>query len=164
MAYSFLRIAGIRCLLQILLLASIATPLLILSACEPKVQERGFVLDEESVGQKVKIGASKSDVIRALGSPSTVSHFGGENWYYISSRKEAVAFLKPEVTKQDVVKIEFDSSGRVREIHYFDESDSENFNYAEGKTPTEGHSLGFFEQILGNLGRFNSQKDKDAAQ
>lgn len=129
-----------------------------LAACAPKVEQRGFVR-EEAVEQKVKSGDSRSDVLRALGSPSTQSHFGGENWYYVSSRKEAVAFLKPEVTRQQVMDVEFDETGHVREVHYFDESDSEALRYADRVTPTEGHSLGFFEQILGNLGRFNKQQD-----
>ena len=91
-----------------------------------------------------------------LGSPSAQSTFGDETWYYITDRKETFAFLKPEVVQQDVTKISFDSAGHVAKIANYSLKDGEEIDMAKRETPTEGHTMGFFEQILGNIGRFNS--------
>ena len=96
-------------------------------------------------------GTTRDEVLSGLGSPSVQSSFGTETWYYVASRKEATAFLKPEVTEQQVTRIEFDAAGVVSKIENFDESNSQDLNYAKRVTPTEGHQLGFFEQIMGNI-------------
>ena len=90
-----------------------------------------------------------------LGSPSSVSSFGDEAWYYITARKETVAFFKPKVVQEDVVRISFNAGGVVSNIQTYDKSNGEDITLVKRETPTEGHTMGFFEQILGNLGRFN---------
>ena len=126
----------------------------LLCACSAKVDNRGYVSTGD-IKTMVSVGQSRDEVLTNLGSPSSQSTFGTETWYYISTRKEATAFLKPEVVKQDVTKIEFDSAGMVSKIDTFNEQNSEDFSIAKRTTPTEGHSLGFLEQVLGNVGRFN---------
>ena len=39
---------------------------------------------------------------------------------------------------------------------HYDLANSQDIDIVSRTTPTEGHTLGFFEQILGNIGRFNS--------
>ena len=110
----------------------------------------------------LNVGESqKEDVTRALGSPSSTSDFGEETWYYISARKERQAFFAPEVTDQKVVKITFDENGIMKSMKRYTLEDGKEVVMVEKTTPTEGHSLGFFEQILGNIGRFNKSQDAD---
>ncbi len=99
---------------------------------------------------------SGDDVLRRFGSPSTRSAFGPETWYYIQSRKEAVAFLKPETTEQQVIAITFDNSGLVETFKDYSLKDREQVAMIDETTQTEGHSIGFLEQVLGNVGRFNN--------
>ncbi len=126
----------------------------LLAACSAKVDNRGYVSTGD-IKTMVSVGQSRDEVLANLGSPSSQSAFGSETWYYISARKEATAFFKPEVVKQDVTKIEFDSAGIVSKVEMFNEANSEDISIAKRTTPTEGHRLGFMEQLLGNLGRFN---------
>ena len=54
----------------------------------------------------MKVGEdSKSTVREKLGSPSAVSTFDSNAWYYISQTTDRVAFYKPRVIKRDVVAI-----------------------------------------------------------
>jgi len=129
---------------------------LVLSACSPKIDNRGYVAyaDWKDI---IKVGqTTKQEVTDNFGSPSAQSSFGAETWYYLSSRKETVAFLKPETIEQNGVRITFDASGVVSALDSYDKSQAKDFALVKRVTPTEGHSLGFVEQVLGNIGRFNN--------
>lgn len=127
----------------------------LLTACGPNVESRGFVQDT-SVLETIKPGENtRDDVIRAFGSPSTQNTFGQESWYYITTIRESVAFLKPEVVEQHVTKITFDELGLVDSISIFDKEDSRQIAYVDRETPTSGHGVNFIEETLGNIGRFN---------
>lgn len=125
------------------------------TACDPKVDTGGYV-SEAPIKELISAGKSTRDeVLSKLGSPSSQSSFGEETWYYITDRKEAYAFLKPEVVEQEVTRITFDPSGVVSKVETYNKDDGAEFSLVKRTTPTEGHQLGFFEQIVGNIGRFN---------
>lgn len=133
-----------------------------LMACEPTVNHRGHVT-EEQITDKVEVGkTTKKQVEREFGSPSSQSSFGDETWYYIQARKEANAFLRADITEQEVTGIVFDADGVVKEIQHYNKEDGKQVAIVEDTTPTEGHSLGFFEQVFGNLGRFNKPREVSA--
>ncbi len=133
--------------------------LLALAACSPKVAAGGYVHDGDLKDQLVVGQTTKDQVKEKLGSPSSQSTFGNETWYYITNRQETVAIFKPEIVTQNVVSIEFDSTGLVSKVNNFSQKDGEEFAMVRQTTPTEGHTLGFFEQLLGNIGRFNHPSD-----
>lgn len=128
-----------------------------LAACSPIVDQRGHVKDEGWKDLIIIGTTTKEGVEQVLGSPSSVSTFGNETWYYIATRKETQAFYKPEIVQQEVTKIEFSGDGVVSLVETVDGAQArKDFDYAQRTTPTEGHSLTILEQLLGNLGRFNS--------
>jgi outer membrane protein assembly factor BamE (lipoprotein component of BamABCDE complex) len=133
--------------------------LLTLAACSTKVSNGGYVHDGD-IKDEIVIGQTTKDQVKdKLGSPSSQSTFGAETWYYITNRQETVAFFKPEIVKQDVVSVEFDATGIVSKVSTFNKDDGQQFAMEKQTTPTEGHTLGFFEQLLGNIGRFNHPTD-----
>lgn len=135
---------------KIALLAALA-----LFACSPKVETRGAIKDVDWQ-ERVKPGATQAEVAEALGTPSARSTFGEETWYYISTRREAYAFMKPSIEGQDVTKITFEPDGTVKTVENYDKSAGQDIEISSKITPTEGHQMTFMEQVLGNLGRFNS--------
>jgi len=148
----------IQCVYSIIAVAGLCL-FLSISGCGPKVENGGYIREDDFKG-KVLLGKStKEDVRNNLGSPSAQSTFGDETWYYVTARKETVAFFKPEVVKQDVTEIAFDSKGIVSKINNYTKDDGEDIAIAKRTTPTEGHTMGFMEQVLGNLGRFNHPTD-----
>jgi outer membrane protein assembly factor BamE (lipoprotein component of BamABCDE complex) len=124
-------------------------------ACSPKVDNRGYVSDADWKDQ-ITVGTSTmDDVLVKFGSPSSRSSFGSESWYYISQRKETTAFFAPEIADQEVMHIAFDSNGVVSNVEKFTKAQAQEFALVKRTTPTEGHSMSFVEQVLGNIGRFN---------
>ena len=133
--------------------------LLIQAACSGNQEIRGFVRDESSIEQ-IKTGLqSKDEVAELLGSPSSVATFTerGETWYYISQISEHLAFFNPTVTDQRVLAVNFDSDGMVAAIQNYKLADRKLIKPVSRTTPTRGRELGFFEQLFGNIGRFNGQ-------
>lgn len=132
------------------------------AACSPKVDSKGYVRSANWKDAIVIGQTTKQEVLDTFGSPSVQSTFGQESWYYITARKETVAFFKPELVEQDAVRIEFDAGGVVRKVENYDKNNAKDFALIKRTTPTEGHSLNFFEQVMGNLGRFNKPGGNDS--
>lgn len=150
---------GSKLLWQMTRRASIWLTLSVVAACSPQVNVRGHVAP---AGEEVSVKPdtmSREDVRSLLGSPSSISSFGEETWYYISSRKENMAFLKPEIVDQQVTRITFDADGMVKKVETYDKNAAQHVDVVDRETPTEGHSLGVVEQLLGNLGRFNKSRN-----
>ncbi len=129
---------------------------MVLAACAPKVDNHGYMKDAEWKDNIVIGKTTKDEVTAKFGSPSAQNTFGAETWYYITSRQETVAFLKPEVVDQETIRVEFDQAGVVSNVVAYDKSSGKQFDIVKRTTPTEGHSMGVIEQFLGNIGRFNS--------
>ena len=131
-----------------------------LVGCTPTVEVRGYVPDDELIGAITEGVDSRFEVEEKLGSPSSVATFnlpgGGKTWYYISKRTESLAFFAEEVLDQQVVAIEFDQAGYVKQIRHYGVEDGQIIEIADDRTPTRGQELGFLEQIFGNIGRFNA--------
>ena len=141
---------------------SLVVSVTVLSSCSPKVENRGYV-KQVNWKDAVKVGqTTKQEVFDQLGSPSAKSSFGPETWYYVSSRKESVAFLKAEVVEQETADISFDSTGVVSGINIYNKDNARDIDLVKRTTPTEGHSLSFIDQALGNLGRFNKPNSNDS--
>ena len=126
-----------------------------LAACSPTHHQRGSIEPDDS-WKALSVGMSKDELLRRFGSPSSQSSFGEETWYYVQTYKESKAFLKPEITDQKVIAIRFNAGETVQEIARYGLEDRQNVAMIDEKTRTEGHSIGFLEQAMGNLGRFNS--------
>ncbi len=123
-----------------------------LAACSGHQEVRGNFLTETQISN-ITIGeTSRQDVIRQLGPPSTEGTFDSQVWYYIGRQTRRVAFFKPDVTDQKVVAVYFDDNGIVEMVQQYDKDDSRDVDVVTRETPTSGHSIGFFEQVLGNLG------------
>ncbi len=134
----------------LMLIATVAT------ACAPIVDVRGHGVREADTKQIVEGMSTREDIAALLGSPSTTSTFGPEAWYYITTTKERSGLFVPEVVKQNVFAVRFNEAGTVKDFGRYHLKDGRPVEIVEKTTPTEGHSLGVLEQLLGNIGRFNS--------
>lgn len=127
-----------------------------LASCTPIVNTRGHSAEDVDLSQIVPGQSSTDDVRALLGSPTSTSNFGDETWYYITQKQSRVGVFAPEVSEQHVTAITFDGQQRVEEISAFKKEDGKEVQIVSKTTPTEGHSIGFIEQMLGNFGRFNA--------
>lgn len=129
---------------------------LAVTACDPPVKVRGHLPDPEAMA-KIKPGEQgRSDVVNILGSPSTASSFRDRTWYYIGSKEEQIAFFKPDVLKRNVFAITFNEGDTVQSTRLYTLADGQTIDPVDRITPTPGRDLTVLQQLLGNLGRFNS--------
>jgi outer membrane protein assembly factor BamE (lipoprotein component of BamABCDE complex) len=127
-----------------------------LAGCSSFVDQRGNLPDEERLAQIAPGVSTREEVQQLLGTPSSTGTFDDGTWYYISKRTEQWAFLAPTTVEQNVIAIDFDDSGRVAAIRHRGLDDAREVAMVDRATPTPGKTLGFFEQLFGNLGKFNT--------
>jgi outer membrane protein assembly factor BamE (lipoprotein component of BamABCDE complex) len=137
-------------------LLSFALVALALAACQPTIDQRGNLPDKSKVAEIEPGVTTKEMVSQILGTPSSVSTFSDRTWYYISRRTEQTAFFDPEVLDQQVVVVAFDDGGVVRDVQHLNLADGRPVEMASRETPSAGKELGFIEQLIGNLGKFNA--------
>jgi outer membrane protein assembly factor BamE (lipoprotein component of BamABCDE complex) len=125
-----------------------------LAGCGNDVYQHGHLPDPEKIAEVKPGTTTKSDIIKLLGSPSSVSTFDDKTWYYISRRTEQIAFFEPKVLDQQVFIVNFDDSGVVRDLDHRSLTDARSIPMAPGATPAPGREMSFLEQLLGNVGRF----------
>jgi outer membrane protein assembly factor BamE (lipoprotein component of BamABCDE complex) len=139
-----------------------------LAACGvATVDQRGNLPEPGKLAQIHPGTTTREQVVKILGTPSSVGVFDDKNWYYISRRTKQVSFLDPDVLDQQVYIVNFDAAGVVRGVDHKDLKDGRDIEPAPGATPAPGRELTFLEQVLGNIGRFNkssssSSDDKSA--
>lgn len=135
-----------------------ALSLAMLTSCSIPVDQQGNIPKPSALAQ-IKPGLSnKQAVTRLLGSPSSVASFDGNTWYYIGRDIRQIAFLKPDILKQEVVAIHFNKSGVVTGVEHKNLQDAEAVTPNPNSTPSEGRQFTFLEQLIGNFGKFNNTK------
>ncbi len=125
---------------------------LVIAGCVPEVNVRGHVPNPELLAQ-IKPGQQTRDqVLDKLGSPTAIGTFEDSRWYYITRTTEQLAFYDPELIEAQVVLVEFDNAGFVKQVMHLSNEDARDIDLVDRTTPTKGRELGFFQQILGNIG------------
>jgi len=124
---------------------------------EENFESRGYVT-KFSDFSKVKLGESdKEEVLNILGSPITTSIFGDEQWVYAGGEVTKETFFKPELKTYESFVITFDKNGIVKKIDKKDKSALRDVKISKDETSTSGNSVTLIQQLLGNVGKFNSQ-------
>lgn len=123
------------------------------SACISPIRDyHGYTADEvqpDAVSPGVDTRAS---ILAQLGSPSTQSVFDEDTWFYISTRRERLAFMVPKTSERTITAIRFGEDDLVEEVLSYNETDGQVINYAARETRTRGRELGLWEQIFGTIG------------
>jgi outer membrane protein assembly factor BamE (lipoprotein component of BamABCDE complex) len=133
--------------------AALAVGYLSVTACAPISTYSGFQAIE-SDPKDVKVGVDTKSTVRGkLGSPSTVSTFDPNIWFYMNQVKERVAFRRPKVVSRNVTAIAFNKeSEQVESVHNYTLKDGKVIAYNDRETPTRGREITILEQLLGAVG------------
>jgi outer membrane protein assembly factor BamE (lipoprotein component of BamABCDE complex) len=141
--------------------AAAVTAMLAAGGCAAEVNQRGELPAPERVAE-IHPGLTKEQVVKILGTPSTMGVFNDDAWYYISRKTSQVSFFQPDVLDQQVFVVNFDNNGIVRDVGHRTLADARDIEPAPGATPAPGRELTFLEQIIGNVGRFNKGSSSSA--
>jgi outer membrane protein assembly factor BamE (lipoprotein component of BamABCDE complex) len=131
------------------LLASAA----LVGACTPTTDFQGFqAIDAKP--QDLQAGVDTKDTVRAkLGTPSAVSTFDPDVWFYISQVTESQSFYHPKLVRRDVVAVSFNKGGEtVAKVDTLTLKDGRVIAYDGRETPTRGRQLTAIEQLIGEIG------------
>lgn len=143
--------------MQLKSLASVAFISLI-TACSPKVEHLGKHPSDEAL-ERVHVGDSQDQVMRALGSPTTHVTLAPNEWLYIYKVTEGFAFLDPKIMDQAIVKVVFDGQGRVRAVDRL-QGRGQEISPITASTPAVGDDRTVLQQVFGNYGR-SAKKERD---
>ena len=127
---------------------------LILCACQPRIVTHGFMPRDELIEQLSPGDQDKHMVSQLMGTPSSLGLFDDDVWYYVTQRTENMGFLKPLLTDQQVLALEFDEQGILQSIERYGLEEAQLIEPLDGKTPTVGRKLTILQQLFGNFGRF----------
>ena len=123
-----------------------------LSACSGIRDHRGFVLDP-TLADGIQVGVDNKDsVVRTIGRPTFTGQFDQNEWYYVSRDTTQLAFRDPKVTKQTVLRVQFDQAGNVASVQKTGKELIAQVDPSSDKTPTLGRKRSFFEELFGNIG------------
>lgn len=129
---------------------------LCLAACTPTISQRGNMVEDYQISEVVKGVHTKTDVLRIMGSPTTTAPFDDSRWYYIGQEMQKRGILDPAVTQERIILVSFDANAVVQSIEDID-NQRLNIPVEDKKTATYGNDITVFQQLIGNLGRFNNQ-------
>ncbi len=134
----------------------------LLCACTPSQSNRGNLVEDFRLKEVTPGVSTRTNVLKSLGSPTTVAPFNNNVWYYIGQKMEKTGIFDPEVVDEKIIVVAFDDKGILQTI---DERDADRINVptVRRKTHTGGNDISIVEQLLGNVGRFNSNENTSAA-
>jgi outer membrane protein assembly factor BamE (lipoprotein component of BamABCDE complex) len=134
-------------------LAAVALGLAALGACTPTVYHQGFQPVDVRPSE-IKVGVdTRSTVLQKLGSPTTMSTFDKDVWFYMSQNRSQTAFYAPRTVRRDIVAISFDhDTEQVKAIDNFSLKDGRVIAYNKRETPTRGREMTVLEQLIGSIG------------
>lgn len=135
---------------------ALMTFVLLAAGCSPTISQHGHRISDEDLARIEPGVTDQRDVLSLLGSPSAQATFETDRWYYVTQRTERTSFYQEELTQQDVVTVTFAQNGTVDAIEKHGLDQANNVVPSDDKTKTLGNELSLVEQLLGNIGRFNS--------
>ncbi len=138
-----------------LFLLTLGTATLI-GGCTPTVAKRGNIIEDYQLSEVVEGVHTRKDVLRIMGSPTTRAPFDENTWYYIGQYTEKRGILDPEITDERIIIVTFNNKGIVDTITE-KEKGRIAIPIAREKTQTHGNELTVMQQLLGNMGKFNTE-------
>lgn len=132
-----------------------------IAACTPTQATRGNIVEDYRMAEIVPGVSTRTSVLQSMGSPTTKAPFDEDVWYYIGQKTEKTGIFDPKVVDKKIVVVAFNPEGIVQTI---DRVDAEQIDvpHVRRKTATSGNEITILQQLLGNVGRFNTPKGNAA--
>lgn len=129
----------------------------LLCNCTPTTHTRGNIIQDYQLAKLEVNVDTKTQVMKKIGSPSTIAPFDDNTWYYIGQKTEKRGILDEDVVEEKIIVVTFNQQGQLLEVKEADNKHEE-VPYVRRKTPTSGNEVTVLQQLMGNLGKFNPQE------
>ena len=129
---------------------------LIVSNCsiKPVVKHHGVPLLEKKQKKLIINKSNKNDIRKTLGIPSTTSKFDNDVWIYIE-RKQTQSKIrnlgKMKIFKNDVLVLEIDNYGILKNKEFYNINDMEKLNKSEFETQTGFTKKSFIYKFMSSM-------------
>jgi outer membrane protein assembly factor BamE (lipoprotein component of BamABCDE complex) len=118
-------------------------------------QNRGNHVDAEQLKELVPGTSTRADVTALIGSPTARATFDDNTRLYVSETTQPRIGATLAVLQQDVIVLNFDDKGVLREVRNVPKSEAAPFQMVSRTTPSPGTEASFLQQLFGNIGRFS---------
>jgi len=118
------------------------------------VKHHGVPFLEKKQNSLVLNESNKNDVIKILGNPSTKSFFDDNIWIYIERKQtqsELINLGKMEIYKNDVLVVEFDDLGILKNKKLNDINKMENIMIAKETTENVNKNKSFLYDFMSSM-------------
>ncbi|WP_323765560.1 outer membrane protein assembly factor BamE [Marinovum sp.] len=127
----------------------------VLSACVAQYRNHGYLPSDADLAD-VLVGVDTRDsVAETIGVPGTSGVLDQGNYYYVGSRVRHYGAFPPEIIEREIVAVEFDATGVVRNITRYGLEDGQVVMLTRRVTVTGDGDIGFIRQLFGNIGGIN---------
>ena len=126
-------------------------------ACTPIVRNFGYIPTDADLA-RITVGQDTRDTVAAaVGPPTTTGVLGEDAYFYVQSRFETVGPRAPVEVDRQVLAITFDAGGTVSNIERFTLQDGNVIALSRRVTTDNVRDSTFLRQLLGSVGRVNTQ-------
>jgi outer membrane protein assembly factor BamE (lipoprotein component of BamABCDE complex) len=144
-----------RALARLALSLGLALSLAACSLFSAPLRYRGQNVTPDELKQLVPGTTTEADVTTLLGSPTSRGLFDPNDWAYMGQVTQSRIGRYPGVVQDDVVVLTFNSQGVLQNVQHLDKKSAVQVGMATGSTPSPGGSASFFQQLIGNVGRYS---------
>ena len=117
-------------------------------------KHHGVPFLEEKQKLLVVNDTNKNEIRKILGSPSTTSKFDNEVWIYIErklTQTELKNLGRMKINKNDVLVLEIDSKGVLKNKSFYNKDDMENIQIAEATTQDGFRKKSFIYDFMSSM-------------
>ena len=126
-------------------------------ACSPIVRNTGYIPTEADLAM-ITVGQDTRDSVTvAIGPPTATGVLGDEAYFYVQSRFETIGPRAPVEVDRQVLAISFNAAGTVSNIERFTLQDGRIVTLSRRVTTDNVRDNTFLRQLLGSVGRVNTQ-------
>lgn len=126
---------------------------LVLGGCNPTLRTHGYLATENKPQAVEPDSDTKASVLARLGNPSVKGTFEEDTWYYLTSVRQRLAYLRPFTEERTITAITFNDDGQVQKVAEYGIENGQYVNFQDRETPTRGKQLSVLEQVFGTIGR-----------
>lgn len=131
---------------------------ILLTACAKNERYIGYNFDNNHI-ENIKVGATtEMEVLEKFGTPTTKTSFADLTYYYIAFKQSNTAFFQPKNDEQLVLEVVFNKQKVVQKVETYTLSHANDIGYVEESTELKGNKLSPIQQIMQNVGKFNTPK------
>lgn len=124
----------------------------VLSACVAQYRNHGYLPREDDLGNVIVGIDTRDSVAESIGVPGTSGVLAGGDYYYVGSRVRHYGAFAPEIIEREIVAVEFDDQGVVRNITRYGLEDGQVVTLTRRVTVSGDGNISFIRQLFGNIG------------